>query len=59
MLDAFLADPCLSCFDPDKQCYLLTDWSALGFGAVLLKPSDDALSVAAMKREMAGGSCEF
>ena len=59
MLDALLADPCLARFDPEKRCYLLTDWSALGFDAVHMQPADDAPSIAAVKREMAGGSCKF
>ncbi len=54
MLDAFLADLCLARFDREKRCYLLTDWYALGFGAVIMQPADDAPSVAVMKREMAG-----
>ena len=59
MLQALLADPCLMRYNPEKRCYLRTDFSSLGFGTVLLQPDDDEASLAAMKREMEGGPCEF
>ena len=56
---ALLADPCLARFDHRKRLYLRTDFSSLGFGYAALQPADDEASLAAMRREMAGGTCEF
>ena len=59
MINAYLSDPCLARFDPDKCLYVLADWSALGFGVVLLKPTDGEASFPAMHREMDRGPCKF
>ena len=56
---AILADPCLAWYDSRKRCYVRTDFCKDGFGFVCLQPADDAVSLAAMRREMAGGTCEF
>ena len=59
MLNALLSEPCLMRYNPAKRCYVRTDFSALGFGDALLQLDDDDEPLAAMKREMAGGECEF
>ena len=59
MISAILSDPCIARYDFRKRPYLLTDFSKLGFGYNLCQPNDDAASLAAMNREMAGGDCEF
>ena len=59
MLQALLADPCIARFDPELRCYLTTDFSALGFAYVLCQSDSDVESLAAMRREVAGGPCEF
>ena len=56
---AILSDPCLAHFDYKKRSYLLTDFSKKGVGHNLCQPADDAVSMAAMRREMEGGDCEF
>ena len=59
MINAILSEPCLMRFSAHKRCYLRTDFSSKGFAAVLLQPDDHEPSLAAMRREMAGGPCEF
>lgn len=56
---ALLADPVLKRFDHRRRLYLLTDFCKDGFGYCASQPGCDAPSLAAMKREMAGGECEF
>lgn len=56
---ALLSDPCLKRFDARKRVYLLTDFSKHGFGYCATQPGDDPPSLAAMRREMEGGPCEF
>ena len=38
MINAILSEPCLMRFSAHKRCYLQTDFSSKGFGAVLLQP---------------------
>lgn len=57
--NALLQDPVLKRFDHRKRLYLMTDFCKDGFGYCACQPGDDAPSIAAMKREMAGGDCEF
>ena len=57
--NALVSDPCLARFDHRKRLYLRTDFSSLGFGYAALQPANDDASLAAMRREMAGGECEF
>ena len=59
MLNALLSKPCLMRYNPETRCYVRTDFSALGFGGALPQPDDDEESLAAVRREMAGGECEF
>ena len=59
IIKAILSEPCLMRFDPDKRCYLRTDFSRFGFGAVLLQLDDHKPSLDVMTREMNGGPCEF
>ena len=59
ILKSILADPCLQRFDHRKRFYLRTDFCAKGFGYVGLQPTNDRVSLEAMKREMEGGECEF
>jgi hypothetical protein len=57
--NSILSKPCLQRISADKRPYLLTDFSAIGLGNTLAQPSDNPESTAAMKREDAGGQCEF
>ncbi len=41
---AILADPCIQCFDHHKLIVLQRDFSAKGFGYVLLQPGNDEAS---------------
>ena len=59
LIGAITSDPCIARFDHTKRPYLLTDFSKLGFGYNLCQPNDDKDSIAAMRREMEGGDCEF
>ena len=59
MLDALLQDPCLVRYNCDLCCYLRTDWSTISMGFVLLQPASNPESLAAMRRKIAGGPCEF
>ena len=56
---ALLADPCVKRFDYKLRVYLLTDFSSDGFGYCVAQPGNDTPSLEAMKREIAGGDCEF
>ena len=53
------SDPCLMRFDHRKRFYVRTDFCSHGFGFVGMQPDNDIISMSAMRREMAGGSCEF
>ena len=59
IITAILDDPCLAQYDARKRCYVSTDFCKDGFGFVCLQPTDDEVSLAAMRHEMAGGPCEF
>ena len=59
LIMAILSDPCLARFDYKKRPYLLADFSKRGFGCNLFQTADAAASMAAMRREMEGGNCEF
>ena len=59
MIDAIVSDPCIARHDFKKRSYLLTDFSKLGFGYNMCQPNNDQESLAAMKRKIDGGECEF
>ena len=59
MIVSLLADPCLTRYDPNLLRYLSTDFSDIGFGYSLTQPSCDAVSLAAMNREITWDICEF
>ena len=59
LIMAVLSDPCNARFNHKKRPYLLCDACKLGYGYNLCQPNDDPASIAAMKREMAGGDYEF
>ena len=59
MISAICDDPVIARYDYTKRPYLLTDFSKKGFGYVICQPGDDPDSLAAMRREIAGGDCEF
>jgi hypothetical protein len=54
-----LADPCIQQYDAGKRVYLCTDFAKRGMGVAACQPANDEISLAAMKREMLGGPCEF
>ncbi len=56
---AILKDPCLAHFDLHKLTYVRTDFWSVGFGYVILQPSNDQHSLDAMKCEMNGGDFKF
>ena len=57
--NAILSDPCIKRHDYRKRSYICTDFCAKGFAYVACQPGDDKPSMDAMRREMAGGECEF
>ena len=57
--ESILGDPCLARFDHRKLTVLRTDFSAAGFGYVLLQPADDPISINAMNKCMAGNGFDF
>lgn len=57
--NTILSDPVLRRLDYRKRTYLLSDFSKHGFGYCAAQPSNDEASLAAMRREMAGGECKF
>ena len=59
MISAVCDDPVIARCDYTKRPYLLTDFSEKGFGYVICQPGDNPDSLAAMRRKMAGGDCEF
>ena len=46
-------------YDPSVPIFLKTDWSAEGMGYILMQPSQDKVSQAALQQLMAGGECLF
>ena len=56
---AILDDPCIQRFDHTKLIILRTDFSALGFGYVLLQPGDDSASTAAAQDYRDGKGFSF
>eukprot|EP00984_Skeletonema_dohrnii_P006306 scaffold2258_cov84-Skeletonema_dohrnii-CCMP3373.AAC.7 len=60
MINAILSDPCLQRYRADFRTYLSTDFCKRGFGYACLQPDDThQQSIDSMRREMAGGPCEF
>jgi hypothetical protein len=53
------SSPCLARYDCNKPTFLKTDWSANGFGAILMQPDDNLASVAATERLTDDGICKF
>ena len=58
-IEAITSDPALVCWDSRKQRYIQTDYSNLGMEFVGMQPANDAVSLAAMLREVDGGPCEL
>ena len=58
-MEAIVSDPVLVRWDHRKRFYLQTDFCAKGMGFVGMQPASDALSMAAMFREIDGGPCKF
>jgi hypothetical protein len=54
-----MSSPCLARYDRTKLTLLKTDWSADGFGSILMQPDDSPASVAATKRLVKDGMCAF
>jgi hypothetical protein len=54
-----LSAPILQRADIKKRFYLKSDFSSLGLGFALCQPDDSTAAISAMKREDAGGPCEF
>lgn len=52
-------DPCIMQYEPSRRFYLKTDFAQVGMGYVGCQPDSDPVSLAAMKREIDGGECEF
>ena len=59
LLDAVMSDHILKRAVINKRFYLQTNACSIGHSNVLLKPGNDILSLAAIRREMNGGPCEF
>ena len=59
MINAVISDSCIARYYFEKNPYLLADFFKVGFGYDLCQPNDDPDSMAAMRREMEGGDCEF
>jgi hypothetical protein len=53
------SSPCLARYDHHKPTFLKTDWSADGFGSILMQPDDSPASLAATKRLVEEGICDF
>jgi hypothetical protein len=54
------SSPCLARYDHKKLTFLKTDWSADGFGSILMQPdSSSPAFVAAAKRLVEDGICNF
>ena len=56
---AILDNPCIQRFDHKKLIVLQTDFSALGFGYVLLQPGDDVASITAAQNYRDGKGFTF
>ena len=52
VIESITVDPAFVCWDSRKKFYIQTDYSNLGMGFVGMQPANDALSLAAMRREM-------
>ena len=59
ILQLILANPCLQRFDHCKRFYIRTNFCSHGFGVIGLQPTNTKASLLAMRREIAGGECEF
>jgi hypothetical protein len=57
--NCILTAPILQRADIHKRFYLKTDFSSIGLGFALCQPDNSDKAIAAMKREDAGGPCEF
>jgi hypothetical protein len=57
--DYILSKPILQRANILKRFYLKADFCSIGLGFALCQPDDSPESIAAMKREDAGGPCEF
>jgi hypothetical protein len=53
------SSPCLARYDRVKPISLKTDWSAEGFGSILMQPDDSPASIAATTRLLEDGICDF
>jgi hypothetical protein len=51
--------PCLARYDCVKYIFLKTNWSAKGFGSILMLPGNSPASVAATTRLLEDGICNF
>ena len=54
-----VSSPLLARFDSSKPCFLKTDWSAEGFGFILMQPDDSDESTAALEHLRKTGECKF
>ena len=59
VMDDILSDPCLQRWNSRLRFYIQTDFCAKEMVFVGMQPANDAVSLDAMRREMAGGECEF
>ena len=59
MINSVISEPLIYLYDFEKHPYLLTDFSKVGFCYDMCQPNDNPDSMAAMRREMEGGDCEF
>jgi hypothetical protein len=53
------SEPVLARYDSSKPVFLKTDWSSLGMSFILMQPSDDAVSTAAIKKLVEHGVCDY
>jgi hypothetical protein len=53
------SSPCLARYDRNKPVFLKTDWSADGFGSIIMQPDDSPASLAATKKLRETGHCDF
>jgi hypothetical protein len=53
------SSPCLARYDSAKPLFLKTDWSAGGFGSILMQPGDSAADIAATAKLLETGICDF
>ena len=60
VVNGILSDPCLQRWNSRLHFYIRTDFCAKGMAFdEMHQPANDAVSHDAMRREMAGGACEF